>query len=140
MNQNINCLSGVTSSGESVKHQIKPADGTYTAPVIDHWVLQVHGIPAERINDTDRLQVLLEDAVRRLNLTQVSSHSHYFGPGVSTVIILSESHLSVHTWPELGYMHVDIVTCVKQLTPEKVDSVFRDLFQPEFVQVVQLEY
>jgi len=108
--------------------------------VIDHWVLQVHGIPPERINDTDRLQVLLEDAVKKLNLTQVSSHSHYFGPGVSTVIILSESHLSVHTWPELGYMHVDIVTCVKQLTAEKADAVFRELFQPEFVQTVQLEY
>ena len=78
--------------------------------------------------------------MRKLNLTQVSSHSHFFGPGVSTVIILSESHLSVHTWPELGYMHVDIVTCVKQLTAAGVDSVFRELFQPEFVQTVQLEY
>jgi len=123
-----------------VKHQLKPADQTLTTPVIDHWVLQLHGVPADRINDTDRLQVLLEESVRDLNLTQVSSHSHYFGPGVSTVIILSESHLSVHTWPELGYLHMDIVTCVKQLTQERLDEVFRKLFQPKFTQITQLEY
>ena len=123
-----------------VKHQLKPVDRKYTSPIIDHWVLQLHGITPDKINDTDRLQALLEETVRRLNLTQVSSHSHYFGPGVSTVIILSESHLSVHTWPELGYLHMDIVTCVKQLTKEKLDQVSRDLFETEYIQVAQLEY
>jgi S-adenosylmethionine decarboxylase len=70
----------------------------------------------------------------------VSDHTHFFGPGVSTVIILSESHLSAHTWPELGYVHLDVVTCVKKLTRESLEAAFVDAFAPEVMQLVQLEY
>ncbi len=75
-----------------------------------------------------------------LELTRVDSHSHYFGPGVSSVIILSESHLSAHTWPELGYVHLDIVTCVRKLTAERLYRVIARTFAPEHVQLDQIEY
>ena len=75
-----------------------------------------------------------------LELTPVSEHAHYFGPGVSAVVILSESHLSVHTWPEKSYAHLDIVTCVKKLTEEKLEQAIRHLFNPRFLQLAQLEY
>ncbi len=84
--------------------------------------------------------MLLDEVVASLNLTKVSSHSHFIGPGVSSVIILSESHLSVHTWPELGYLHIDLVICTKQLTCSIMESEFRSVFQPEFLKIVQLEY
>jgi S-adenosylmethionine decarboxylase len=109
-------------------------------PTIDHWVLQLHGVPEERINHPKRLQALLNRVVDRLDLTRVSQHSHYFQPGVSTVIILSESHLSAHTWPEYGYMHVDIVTCVRKLTAEALETSFQEAFSPAHTQVVQFDY
>lgn len=111
-----------------------------TTPDIDHWVLQLWGIAPERINNLDGLKALLNSAVEKLRLTRVSDHSHYFGPGVSAVIILSESHLSAHTWPELGYMHVDVVTCVKKLDYAHLEKAFRQEFAPQYIQVAQLEY
>lgn len=123
-----------------MRHQLKPANRIYRSPVIDHWVLQLHGVEPARISDPQLLESVLNRTVAELRLTRVSGHSHYFGPGVSTVIILSESHLSAHTWPELGYVHVDLVTCVKQLTREALESAFRLAFEPEYVQLDQLEY
>lgn len=120
--------------------QVIPTRRLGYTPTIDHWVLQFHGVPADRIDDTDRLQSLLSGIVERLGLTQVSVHSHYFGPGVSTVIILSESHLSAHTWPEHEYMHVDIVTCVRALDEERLRRAFQDAFEPEHETIVQLDY
>jgi S-adenosylmethionine decarboxylase len=56
------------------------------------------------------------------------------------VIILSESHLSAHTWPEIGYVHLDIVTCVEALTGEGLRAVMERVFDPERIQLAQLEY
>lgn len=134
-------------SFESSRHQPRKIDsqpiavpGPYYTPTIDHWVLQFHGVAPDRINDPERLQELLNRVVQRVDLTRVSEHSHYFGPGVSTVIILSESHLSAHTWPEYGYMHVDIVTCVKKLTAESLEEAFQEAFGPAHSHLVQLDY
>lgn len=127
-------------SKEPAKFSLKAPGTTYTTPYIEHWVLQLHGIAPERIDDPDLLGDTLNHAVANLGLTRVSSHSHYFGPGVSTVVILSESHLSAHTWPETGYMHLDIVTCVRKLTHEKLRTVLDAAFQAESLQVTRLEY
>jgi S-adenosylmethionine decarboxylase proenzyme len=125
---------------ELVKHQLTPANGTFPVPYIEHWVLQLQGVAPGRLNDPERLLASLNGAVRQMELTRVSDHSHYFGPGVSTVIILAESHLSAHTWPELGYCHIDVVTCVKKLTRESLESAMREAFDPAHMQLVQLEY
>lgn len=136
-------LSYATSRPQSrklVESQPIAARGPYFTPTIDHWVLQFHGVEPDRINNPERLQELLNGVVDRLGLTRVSEHSHFFHPGVSTVIILSESHLSAHTWPEFGYMHVDIVTCVRKLTAEGVDEAFQEAFGPAHSHMVQLDY
>jgi S-adenosylmethionine decarboxylase len=123
-----------------VKHQLGPLPGTLPSPYIEHWVLQLKGVDPDKINDPDRLLTTLKHAVKRMELTHVSDHTHFFGPGVSTVIILSESHLSAHTWPELGYVHLDVVTCVKKLTRHSLEAAFVEAFTPEVMQLVQLEY
>jgi S-adenosylmethionine decarboxylase len=114
--------------------------GSHPTPYIEHWVVQVKGVDPDKINNPDRLLATLKHAVKRMELTHVSDHSHFFGPGVSTVIILSESHLSAHTWPELGYAHLDVVTCVKKLTRESLETAMKEAFAPEVMQLAQLEY
>jgi S-adenosylmethionine decarboxylase len=132
--------SQVESLHPVVKHQLGPLPGTHPTPYIEHWVLQLKGVDADKINDPDRLLDTLKRAVKRMDLTHVSDHTHFFGPGVSTVIILSESHLSAHTWPELGYVHLDVVTCVKKLTRESIETAIKEAFAPEVMQLAQLEY
>ncbi|MFI5399991.1 MAG: S-adenosylmethionine decarboxylase, partial [SAR324 cluster bacterium] len=82
---------------EFVQHQLGRAPGAQATPYIEHWVVQLQGVDPDRINDPNRMLGTLKRAVKRMGLTHVSDHTHYFGPGVSTVIILSESHLSAHT-------------------------------------------
>lgn len=125
---------------ELVKYSLAPTHPKYSSPNLDHWVLQLHGVAAARIGDPQGVETLILEAVEGLKLTPVSSHTHFFGPGVSTVVILSESHLSAHTWPELGYLHIDLVTCGKQFSSAKLEAVFRGAFDPEYLQLVQLLY
>jgi S-adenosylmethionine decarboxylase proenzyme len=133
-------ISEADHAQELVKHQLTPSNGKFPVPYIEHWVVQLQGVAPEKLNDPERLLTTLNKAVERLELTRVSDHSHYFGPGVSTVIILAESHLSAHTWPELGYCHLDVVTCVKKLTRKGLESAMRKAFDAEHMELVQLEY
>lgn len=127
-------------SKELSKYRLNSVNSDYTAPYIEHWVLQLHGVSPDKLDDTERLTDLLNGVVDEVGLTRVSDHSHYFGPGVSTVIILSESHLSAHTWPELGYIHLDVVTCEECLTEEKLTRAMQRAFGPERIKLAQLEY
>lgn len=129
-----------THSKEPAKFRLNPANSEYVTPYVEHWVVQLHGVAPEYIDDPEVLADSLRKAVADLELTRVSDHTHYFGPGVSSVIILSESHLSAHTWPELGYVHLDIVTCVERLTGEKLRDVMAATFSPQRMQLAQLEY
>lgn len=54
----------------------------------------------------------LNEAARQMNATIVGSHFHAFNPhGVSGVVVIAESHLTIHTWPEHAYAAVDIFSC-----------------------------
>lgn len=142
MNSSLNDLNRSVGSQpeEAVKFRLRPTGSGHPSPYIEHWVLQLFGVHPEKIDDPDVLQTTVQDAVGKLGLTSVGIHSHFFGPGVSTVAILSESHLSVHTWPELGYVHLDIVTCVKKLTENSLHAVLDAAFHPERIQLNQFEY
>ena len=132
--------SGKAPKTASVKFDLSAPDGEFTTPYIEHWVLQLHGVAPERINNPEVMNDTMNRVVTHLGLTQVSTHSHYFGPGVSTVIILSESHLSAHSWPELGYLHLDLVTCVRKLTGEGMRKALSEAFMPSRLQLTQLKY
>ena len=57
-------------------------------------------------------EALAEDLIADLDLKVVKKASHTFHPtGTTLAYILSESHLLIHTWPELGIIHIDLVTC-----------------------------
>jgi len=65
------------------------------------------------------LQEMLLEAARRAGATVVEKAFHQFNPyGVSGVVIIAESHLFIHTWPEHGYAAVDIFTCGDQVRAE----------------------
>ncbi len=77
-----------------------------------HLLVEYHGCPSARLNDVGAVESILNDAAVAAGATVVQSAFHPFRPqGVSGVVILAESHLSVHTWPEAGYAAVDLYTC-----------------------------
>ena len=71
--------------------------------------------------------------------TLLHIHLHHFTPngGVSGVAVLSESHISIHTWPERGYAALDVFMCGDS-EPEKCIDVLKKYFQPGEVKVSEL--
>lgn len=64
---------------------------------------------------------------------------HKFSPhGVSGVVVISESHLAIHTWPELGYAAVDIFTCGETVDPWDAYRLLVELFGPERVTATEI--
>ena len=72
------------------------------------------------LNEPQTVLDALASAAEKANCTVVEKVIHQFSPqGVSGVVVLAESHISVHTWPELGYAALDVFTCGDQCMPEK---------------------
>jgi S-adenosylmethionine decarboxylase len=78
-----------------------------------HLVADLHGIAREKLCDAEAIGQLLKQAAAAAGATIVYSHFHAFGPGqgITGVVLLAESHISVHTWPELGFAALDIFMC-----------------------------
>lgn len=82
-----------------------------------HLVADFHGCTAD-LNDPGFLMRVLEDACKKANATIVEKTQHHFSPyGVTAVIVIAESHLAVHTWPEYKYAAVDVFTCGDSVRP-----------------------
>jgi S-adenosylmethionine decarboxylase proenzyme len=77
-----------------------------------HILIDYYGCSVEVLNDALLLEKYLLETAYLIGATVVSVQFNAFNPiGVSGVVIIAESHLTIHTWPELGYAAVDFFTC-----------------------------
>lgn len=69
----------------------------------------------ERLDDLTFVETVLRDAAEAAHCQVVGINLHHFGPGhgVTGIVVLAESHISIHTWPETGLVAVDIFVCGK---------------------------
>lgn len=83
-----------------------------------HVLAEVYGCDFDAINDVDRVQKTMVEAALKAGAEVREVAFHKFSPqGVSGVVVISESHLAVHTWPELGYAALDVFTCGDNVDP-----------------------
>lgn len=95
-----------------------------------HLLLELKDCRSKILNDTKRVEELLLAAAKAAKATIIESRFHKFNPyGVSGVVVIAESHLSIHTWPEYGYAAVDIFTCGETLQPEVAAQYLIEKFQ-----------
>ena len=79
-----------------------------------HYLLELYDCPADLLSDPVFIGKKMNEAAEVMQATIVESNFHHFIPlGVSGVIIIKESHLTIHTWPEYGYAAIDVFTCGK---------------------------
>jgi S-adenosylmethionine decarboxylase proenzyme len=77
-----------------------------------HWLVELQGCAPDLLGQVAPIEAVMLEAARKAQATIVTSNFHQFAPqGVSGVVIIQESHLTIHTWPELGYAAVDLFTC-----------------------------
>ena len=73
----------------------------------------------ELLNDERFIGEVMKEAAVRCGATIVETVFHTFNPhGISGVVVIAESHLTIHTWPEYGYAAVDLFTCGEEINPE----------------------
>ena len=83
-----------------------------------HILAEFTGCDTSLLNDARAIETFLNEAARRAGATIVESVFHRYNPhGVSGVVVIAESHLSIHTWPEYGYAAVDFFTCGERVDP-----------------------
>ena len=93
----------------------------------NHWIVQYSGCTKKGnskklvIDDAVAMEKILRDVAKKVKATILHSYKHEFIPqGVTAVVIISESHLSVHTWPEWNMAAFDFFTCNKNMDGEFV--------------------
>ena len=85
-----------------------------------HVIIDMVGCPFEVLNDKGLLEKLLTESALSAGCTILSVTFHTFEPqGVTGVVIVSESHYSIHTYPELNYVAIDAFTCGSHIKPFK---------------------
>ncbi len=104
----------------------------------DHTLIELWG--AEHLTDPDYIAASLRQAALAAGATILHNHFHHFGKdqGVSGVVILAESHISIHTWPERGYAAIDIFMC-GDCDPRESIGVLERKFTPTPMQVTNIQ-
>lgn len=83
-----------------------------------HLLVELSGCNCRALNDAVLIENITTDAAIASGATILSKHFHRFQPqGVSGVVVIAESHLTIHTWPEYGYAAIDIFTCGDKCSP-----------------------
>jgi S-adenosylmethionine decarboxylase proenzyme len=89
------------------------------SPVGQHILLDLYQCN-DQLSDVDWIEEVMLEAAKRSGATIVDTRFHAFSPqGVSGMVIIKESHLSIHTWPEHNFASVDIYTCGETLDFDK---------------------
>ncbi len=105
-----------------------------------HIIAEFLGCSSEVLNDIKALRKELIKAAERAGATIVEEAFHKFEPqGVSGIVIIGESHLSIHTWPEYGYAAVDIFTCGEYADPWKAYEELKSVLKPKYVSVMEVK-
>jgi S-adenosylmethionine decarboxylase len=105
-----------------------------------HLLLELFDCDSDAINNVEAVKGALIEAAKRAQATIVDVVFHEFNPfGVSGVVVIAESHLSIHTWPEYRYAAVDIFSCGDTLQPEVAANYLVETFGAERTSVVELQ-
>lgn len=92
------------------------------------------------INDVEFIEQSLLEATTESGATIISHNFHKFSPyGISGVVVIAESHVTIHTWPEYNYAAVDIFTCGDSIDPWIIQEKLKELFQSGNVSSMEMK-
>ncbi len=97
-----------------------------------HIIAELYGVDPELISKEDTVRQIVEEVVEEAELTKVGSVYKQFNPhGVTGIVLIAESHVSIHTWPEYELVNLDIFTCGDTSKAEKAFKLFLERFKPK---------
>ena len=99
-----------------------------------HCILELYECDKAKLNDEAFIRTILSSSAKIAGATLINLMTHSFKPqGVTGLALLAESHISIHTWPEIGYAAIDVFTCGDHTMPEKACKLlFKDFLAKNF--------
>jgi S-adenosylmethionine decarboxylase len=108
-------------------------------PVGLHCLLELYDCPVRLLDDVDFIQKVLQQGAERARSTLIQQITHQFHPqGVTALALLAESHISIHTWTEVGYAAMDVFTCGRDVRPEEACKYFVQVFEAKHHVLIQV--
>ena len=105
-----------------------------------HLIVELADCANGMLDNLEKLEKQMNESVRQSGATIVRSVFHRYNPqGVSGVIVIAESHFSIHTWPEYNYAAIDFFTCGDTVDPYKAFEHMKDALQAKTADVKELE-
>lgn len=99
-----------------------------------HILCEAYGCDPKALNSLEGIERIMVDAALKAGAEVREVAFHKFSPqGVSGVVVISESHLAIHTWPELGYAAIDVFTCGDTVDPWVACNYLTDAFKAQNV-------
>lgn len=103
-------------------------------PLGRHVLAEIYGCDFEVLDDIRKVEEIMVSAAVAAGAQVREVVFHKFSPqGISGVVVISESHLTIHTWPELGYAAVDVFTCGDKVNPWEACQYLVQQFQARYM-------
>lgn len=95
-------------------------------------LVEFYDCDSDKINDVEFIESSFLSAVRTSKATIISHNFHKFSPhGISGVVVIAESHVTIHSWPEYNYAAVDIFTCGDTIDPWVIQENLKKAFNSQ---------
>ena len=105
-------------------------------PIGKHCLITIRNVPDAHVLDRfETLKPLFDEIVKKCALHVVSETGHQFEPiGATYIYVLSESHMSIHTYPETNSAYMDIFCCNLSFDQDKAYEIIKNFFRTEDLQ------
>jgi len=105
-----------------------------------HVLAEMFDCDPSSLDDVDRVRDIMVEAAIKAGAEVREVAFHKFSPqGISGVVVISESHLAVHTWPEFGYAAVDVFTCGDSVDPWDAVNIIAKLFKTKHMSASEMK-
>ena len=105
-----------------------------------HLLLELKDCNSELLNDLPYIRRAMIETAQDLGATIVGESFHHFSPqGVTGILAIAESHISIHTWPEYGYAAADIFSCGTSFRPREAATKLAEAVESRDPQITEIQ-
>ena len=105
-----------------------------------HVLIELNDCNKEFLNDIEYLRITLAEVARQIGATVIKDTFYQFTPqGVSGVVLIAESHISIHTWPEYNYAAVDVFTCGNVIEPRNAVKLLAEKLEAAATTFIEIK-
>lgn len=103
-------------------------------------LVEFYDCNSDKINDVEYVESSFLEATRKSKATIISHNFHKFSPhGISGVVVIAESHVTIHSWPEYNYAAVDIFTCGDTIDPWVIQEYLKEAFDSTNISSMEMK-